>query len=372
MNVIFTCGGTAGHVNPALALAGCLREKDPAARVLFVGTPNGMERGLIEKAGYDFAAVEVSNFHRSLSPKALRHNFKTAKTLMTSRREADAIIRAFQPDLVVGTGGYASYPMVKAAAKAHIPTAVHESNIIPGLTTKMLENYADLIMVGFEDCRRHYRHPERIAVTGTPVRGDFFRLTKAEARKKLGFDDGAPLVVSFWGSLGASHMNEDTVAMLRREQAEGFPFHHIHAVGSGGWNAVSRQLRDLGLTGQPRLDVRQYIYDMDVVMAAADVVLSRAGASTISELTALGKPTVMVPSPYVTNNHQEKNARLLEQHGGALVLTEPECSGDALYDAVSSILSSPEKQASMARAMKALGIPDATQRIYDAVTSLLR
>ena len=227
-------------------------------------------------------------------------------------------------------------------------------------------------MVGFEDCRRHYRHPERIAVTGTPVRGDFFRLTKAEARKKLGFDDGAPLVVSFWGSLGASHMNEDTVAMLRREQAEGFPFHHIHAVGSGGWDAVSRQLRDLGLAGQPRLDVRQYIYDMDVVMAAADVVLSRAGASTISELTALGKPTVMVPSPYVTNNHQEKNARLLEQHGGALVLTEPECSGDALYDAVSSILSSPEKQERMARAMKALGIPDATQRIYDAVTSLLR
>ena len=186
MNVIFTCGGTAGHVNPALALAGCLREKDPAARVLFVGTPNGMERGLIEKAGYDFAAVEVSNFHRSLSPKALRHNFKTAKTLMTSRREADAIIRAFQPDLVVGTGGYASYPAIKAAARRHIPTAVHESNMIPGLTTKLLEGCVNCVMVGFEDCRRHYKHPEKVVVTGTPVRGDFFALTKQQAREKLG------------------------------------------------------------------------------------------------------------------------------------------------------------------------------------------
>ena len=372
MNVIFTCGGTAGHVNPALALAGYLREKDPAARVLFVGTPNGMERGLIEKAGYDFAAVEVSNFHRSLSPKALRHNFKTAKTLMTSRREADAIIRAFQPDLVVGTGGYASYPMVKAAARAHLPTAVHESNMVPGLTTKMLESYADVIMVGFEDCRQHYKHPERIAVTGTPVRGDFFRLSREEARKKLGFDDEAPLVVSFWGSLGASHMNECMVDFFRREDAEGYPFRHIHAVGKGGWEAMEQKLRELGLPKSDRLDVRQYIYDMDVVMAAADVVLCRAGASTISELTALGKPTVMVPSPYVTNNHQEKNARLLEKHGGAVVITEPESTGDGLYKAVEAILSDNEKRTSMARAMKELGIPDATARIYDTVMALVR
>lgn len=161
MNVIFTCGGTAGHVNPALALAGYMRAKDPAVRVLFVGTPNGMERGLVEKAGYDFAAVEVSNFHRSLSPSGLRHNFKTAKTLVTSRHEADAVIRSFRPDLVVGTGGYASYPAVKAAARRHIPTAVHESNMIPGLTTKLLEGCVDCVMVGFEDCRHHYSTPTR-------------------------------------------------------------------------------------------------------------------------------------------------------------------------------------------------------------------
>ena len=372
MRVIFTCGGTAGHVNPALALAGYMREKDPDTAVLFVGTPTGMERELVTKAGYDYAAVEVSSFRRRLNGEGLRHNLHALRVLAASGRTARAILRSFRPDLVVGTGGYASYPMVKAAAKAHIPTAVHESNIIPGLTTRMLENYAGLIMVGFEDCRRHYRHPERIAVTGTPVRGDFFRLTKAEARKKLGFDDDAPLVVSFWGSLGASHMNEAMVDFFRREDAEGYPFRHIHAAGKGSWPVMEQKLRELGLPRSPRLDVRQYIYDMDVVMAAADVVLCRAGASTISELTALGKPTVMVPSPYVTNNHQEKNARLLETHGGAVVITEPEATGGGLYDAVSAILSDSEKRSSMARAMKELGIPDATERIYDTVMALVK
>ena len=370
MNVIFTCGGTAGHVNPALALAGYFREKDPAVRILFVGTPNGMERGLVEKAGYDFAAVEVSNFHRSLSPAGLRHNFKTAKTLISSRREADAILRQFQPDLVVGTGGYASYPAVKAAARRHIPTAVHESNMIPGLTTKLLEGCVNCVMVGFEDCRHHYKHPDKVVVTGTPVRGDFFALTKAQARERLGYTDDKPLVASFWGSLGASTMNERMLDFFRREQAEGYPFHHIHAAGKSDWTHMSGELTRLGLDS-PLLDVRQYIYDMAVVMAAADLVISRAGASTLSELTALGMPTVLVPSPYVVANHQEKNARMLERHGGAVVLTEEQATGETLYDAAKGILQDPAKHAAMSKAMGTLGIPDATERIYQTLMSLL-
>ena len=372
MKVIFTCGGTAGHVNPALALAGYMREKDASTQILFVGAERGLERDLIAHTDYPFRTVNISSFHRSFRPAEIKHNLVSLKNLAHAEREANAILHDFHPDLIVGTGGYASYPLVRYGAKAGIPTAVHESNMVPGLTTKLLESYADVIMVGFEDCRQHYKHPERIAVTGTPVRGDFFRLSREEARKKLGFDDEAPLVVSFWGSLGASHMNECMVDFFRREDAEGYPFRHIHAVGKGGWEAMEQKLRELGLPKSDRLDVRQYIYDMDVVMAAADVVLCRAGASTISELTALGKPTVMVPSPYVTNNHQEKNARLLEKHGGAVVITEPESTGDGLYKAVEAILSDSEKRISMARAMKELGIPDATARIYDTVMALVR
>lgn len=193
--------------------------------------------------------------------------------------------------------------------------------MIPGLTTKLLEGCVNCVMVGFEDCRRHYKHPEKVVVTGTPVRGDFFALTKQQAREKLGYTDDKPLVASFWGSLGASTMNARMLDFFRREQADGFPFHHIHAAGKSDWPHVSGELERLGLSS-PLLDVRQYIYDMAVVMAAADLVISRAGASTLSEVTALGMPTILVPSPYVVANHQEKNARLLESHGGAVMLTE--------------------------------------------------
>ena len=371
MNVIFTCGGTAGHVNPALALAGYMQERHPDLRVLFVGTPRGMERGLIEKAGYDFRSIEVSSFQRSLSPSGIAHNVKSLKNLALAGSRARAILRDFRPDLVVGTGGYASYPMVKYAAKEGIPTAVHESNMVPGLTTKMLEGYAGCIMVGFEECRQHYKHPEKIVVTGTPVRGDFFRQTKEQARQKLGLTDDRPLAVSFWGSLGARFMNEHMLDFFRLEARDGMPFHHIHAAGKGSWDTMRQTLEAEQLTKTPGLDVREYIYDMADVMRAADLVICRAGASTVSELTALGVPAIMVPSPYVTNNHQEKNARALETHGGVEVLLEQDSSGQALFQAVAGILHDSARREAMASAMAELGIRDAAQRIYETVQELL-
>ncbi len=369
MKVIFTCGGTAGHVNPALALAGYMKERIAGLEVLFVGTPDGMERKLVAKAGYDYAGIEIASFQRSL--KAIAHNLHTARTMITSRREANAILKRFPADLVVGTGGYASYPIIKAAARRNIPTAVHESNMVPGLTTKLLEGSADVIMVGFEDCRQHYRHPDKVAVTGTPVRGDFFTLSKAEAREKLGLTDHKPLLVSFWGSLGASTMNRNMLDFFAREKAEGFPFHHIHAVGDRGWDEMDRAMTERNLHC-PELDVRKYIYDMAVVMRAADLVICRAGASTISELTALGMPAVIVPSPYVTNNHQEKNARILEKHGGAVVLLESQAAGERLYEAAAAVVTDPVKHQAMARGMASLGIPDATEQIYRTVMALVK
>lgn len=369
--VIFTCGGTAGHVNPAIALAQLMHERDPETRFLFVGAERGLEKDLVPKAGYDFRTVHISSFHRSLKPRELRHNVISVVNLMRAPREARAILRQFPPDVVIGTGGYASFPMVKAAAKAGIPTAVHESNMVPGLTTEMLEPFASRILVGFEACREHYRHPEKVIVTGTPVRQDFFRLTKAEAKRQLGVDDGRPLLVSFWGSLGASGMNRQMADFLALEAAKE-PFHHIHGAGKDGYPVLLDLLREKGvdLKGHPALQVREYIYDMAVVMRAADLVLCRAGASTISELTALGVPALMVPSPYVTNNHQEKNARALERAGGAEVLLEQDSSGQALFQAACGILHDQGRRAEMEQAMSALGIRDATERIYQTVLEI--
>ena len=369
--VIFTCGGTAGHVNPAIALAQLMHEKDPETEFLFVGAERGLEKDLVPKAGYAFRTVHISSFHRSLKPAEIKHNLVSLYNLTRAPREAKAILREFRPDVVIGTGGYASYPMVKAAAKAGIPTAVHESNMVPGLTTEMLEPYANRVMVGFESCRRHYKHPDKVAVTGTPVRGDFFDLTKEQAKQKLGVDDGRPLIVSFWGSLGASGMNRQMADFLALEAAKE-PFHHIHAAGKGGYPVVLELLREKGvdLAQHASLQVREYIYDMAQVMRAADLVICRAGASTISELTALGVPALIVPSPYVTNNHQEKNARVLEEAGGAAVLLEKDSSGQALFQAACGILRDPEKRAGMETAMAALGIRDATERSYQTILEI--
>ena len=371
MRVIFTCGGTAGHVNPALALAGYWQERLPDTELLFVGAKRGLEQELIAKAGYPFEAVNVSSFHRSLQPRELRHNLISVKNLLCCPAEARRILREFRPDLVVGTGGYACYPMVKYAAKAGIPTALHESNAVPGLTTKLLEPYARRIMVGFEDCRKEYRYPDRVVVTGTPVRGEFFARTKAQAREKLGLTDDRPLIVSFWGSLGARVMNEYMEEFFRLEAVHE-PFHHIHAAGKNGFAAMQSHLRDLAWAEHPRLQLREYIHDMPTVMRAADLVLCRAGASTLSELTALGVPAILVPFPQATHNHQEKNARILEAHGGACVLLQEECSGKKLLERAALLLRDAQRQREMSQAMLTLGIADATDRIFDTVMALTR
>lgn len=373
MKVIFTCGGTAGHVNPALALAGMIRERQPDSEILFVGARRGIERRLIEEAGWPFKAVEVSSFHRSLKPKEIRHNLISVKNLICSPAEARALLDEFPADLVVGTGGYASYPMIRSAAKRGIPTAIHESNAIPGLTTRLLEKHAKLIMVGFEECRKNYKQPEKVLVTGTPVRGDFFALKRSEAKAKLGMDDGRPLIVSFWGSLGAASMNRQMADFLELEAKER-KFHHVHGAGVVGCKAMNEYLSAAGLdlTLTPELEVREYISDMGTLMRAADLVISRAGASTISELTALGVPAIIVPSPNVANNHQEHNARVLADAGGAELILEKDCSGKLLYETACAILGDDQRRKAMSEAMSSLGTIDASEKIYNAVMALCK
>ena len=372
MKVIFTCGGTAGHVNPALALAGLIKERRPDSEILFVGAHRGIEKQLIEAAGWPFRAVEVSNFHRSLQPKEIWHNLVSFRNFLRSPGEARALLKEFPAGLVVGTGGYASYPMIQAASRLGVPTAIHESNAIPGLTTRLLENHADLIMVGFEECRKNYKHPEKVLATGTPVRGDFFLLTKREAKRKLGMDDGRPLIVSFFGSLGAAEMNREMAQFLALEIQNGLPYHHVHGAGAVGCKRMGEHLREAGidLGGSPELEVREYIENMAELMRAADLVICRAGASTISELTALGVPAIIVPSPNVTHNHQESNAQVLAEAGGALLVLEKDSSGQILYDAARTILEDPDRRGRMAEAMSRLGNIDAAEKIYAAVMSL--
>ena len=337
MKLLFTCGGTAGHINPAIALARLFQSRHQDCQVLFAGADNGMERTLVPHEGYELRTVHVNTIHRAWKWKDIKHNVMTVLTLPQARRQARAILDEFRPDLVVGTGGYASYPVVKEAARRGIPTAVHESNAVPGLTTKALSKVVDVVMVGFEESRSHYDTPEKVVVTGTPVRGDFFRYTRKETREKLGFADDKPLVLSVWGSLGAEVMNRQMAQCIAQECRDGAPFRHIHGAGRD-YHAVVEELRDSGVEKFPEIDVREYIYDMPLVMAAADLVLCRAGASTIAELTAIARPAVLVPSPNVVADHQTKNARVLANAGGAVLLPEGESSGEKLYSLMTKLL----------------------------------
>ena len=372
MNVLFTCGGTAGHINPAVALARMFRERDNA-QILFVGADGGMETRLVPKEGFELKTVTITNFRRSLSPSAIGHNVGTLVNMVKSDRQAKAILTQFQPDLVVGTGGYASYPVVKAAAAKGIPTAVHESNAVPGLTTKALSKVAGVVMVGFAESREHYDDPSKVVVTGTPVRGDFFRRTRAEARMELGLTDDRPLLLSYWGSLGAELMNAYMTDFIALECRAGVPFHHIHGAGRD-FALMTTELTAAGVGGEshPGVEVREYIYDMPLVMAAADLVLCRSGASTISELAAIAKPSVLVPSPNVTADHQTKNARILSQAGGAVLLPEKECSGQKLYQVAHDLLQSQTKRKEMSRRLSELSVPNANEKIYETLKGLLR
>ncbi|HIS44293.1 MAG TPA: UDP-N-acetylglucosamine--N-acetylmuramyl-(pentapeptide) pyrophosphoryl-undecaprenol N-acetylglucosamine transferase [Candidatus Scatomorpha merdigallinarum] len=370
MKFLFTCGGTAGHINPALAVAGAIKEAMPDSEFLFVGAEGRMETDLVPRAGYEIRTVRITNIHRGFSAEDIKHNLNTLKNVVTSTGQAKQIIREFQPDAAVGTGGYVCYPVLKAAHAMGVPTAVHESNAVPGLTTKMLEGVVDTVMVGFEESRANYKHPERVVVTGTPVRGEFMHADKLAARRELGLPEDKPLVASVWGSLGAGHMNEIMTDFIIRACANPF-FGVVHSTGKAWYQKMTSTLeREKPGYDKLGMDVREYIYDMPLVMAAADLVMCRAGASTLAELTAMGKPAVLIPSPNVTNNHQEKNARVLADAGAAKLLLEPDFTADSLLGLVSELLHHPEQLDVMSEKMRALGVPDATGRIAGIVLDL--
>ena len=373
MNVIFTCGGTGGHVNPAIAVANIWRERHPDSKILFIGGEGYMEEELVPKAGYPLEVMPAFGLERSLSMHAIANNFRAVKSVITAVGRCKKIIREFDADVVVGTGGYASFPALYAAKRLNIPTCVHEANAIPGLTTRLVAGWVDKVLACFPESAKHYRHPEKVEVVGMPVRREFIYTQKMDARKELGLDE-KPLVVTAFGSQGARVMNEVTGKLFALEKKAGFPFHHIHAVGSYGWEWMPDYVRKQGvcLEESPRITMQEYIYNMPTVMAAADVIISRAGASSCSEIAASGTPCVLIPSPNVTDNHQEKNARALEAQGAAVVLLEKDCTAQRLYEEISDLLENTQRYKAMEKALYAVAVPDSAERLCAVMEQLVK
>ena len=373
MNVIFTCGGTGGHINPAIAVANIWKERHPDSRILFIGGEGYMEEELVPKAGYELVVMPAFGLERKLTLSAMRNNFLSIKSVLTSIGKCKRVIKEFGADVVIGTGGYASFPALYAAKRLGVPTCVHEANAMPGLTTRLVADWVDKVLVCFPESAKHYRHPQKVEVVGMPVRREFIYTKKADARRELGLDE-TPLVVSAFGSQGAKAMNETVGKLFRLEQDAGFPFRHIHAVGSFGWGWMPDYVRQQGvnLEENSSITMQKYIYNMPTVMAAADVIISRAGASSCSEIAASGTPCVLIPSPNVTDNHQEKNARALEKQGAAVVVLEKDCTPERLFGEITALMEDKQRCAAMEKALYTMAVPDSAERLCAVMEQLAK
>lgn len=366
MKILFAGGGTAGHINPALAVADFIKTKHPDAEIYYIGTPDKLEAKLVPEKGYEFYPVKVMGFSRKLSLKGMAHNFKAVKLAVTSNKKAKKLLKEIKPDLVVGTGGYVSGPVLKAAQQLKIKTAIHEQNAFPGVTTKMLAPKADRVMLAMPEAEKYLKLNKKPIITGNPIRRELLNMDKATARKILKLDD-KPLILSFGGSLGAKHLNE-AVCQLIKWHNPSKNYHHIHATGKVGYKEMIKNLEGVEL--HDGIEIREYITDMDICMAAADLVISRAGAITLGEIQACGKAAVLIPSPFVAENHQYHNAMTLKTAGAAELIEEKDLSEEKIIATVSELLDNKDKIVAMERAARENAIIDANERIYDVLMEL--
>jgi UDP-N-acetylglucosamine--N-acetylmuramyl-(pentapeptide) pyrophosphoryl-undecaprenol N-acetylglucosamine transferase len=360
MKVIITGGGTGGHIYPAVAIADKIRRKHPEAEILFVGTEKGMEKDLVPKSGYAIRFITVSGFHR----KRLWKNIKTAADLLKGNRQAAKIIKEFGPDLVIGTGGYVCGPVVRTAHKMGIRTFIHEQNAIPGVTNKLLEKHADKVFVSFPESKKYFKDQSKLVVTGNPIRKSFQLCSSGRSRENLKIKDGEFVLLCFGGSLGSEKINSTMIRVA--EAVGGMPGVRLYFItGRNYYGKVMEALAERGISPGGNIMILEYADNMHEYLSAADLVISRAGAITVSEITACGKASILVPSPNVTGNHQYFNAKVVADKGGAILIEEKDLTDEKLLGTILRLKNNREVINSMSKASAGTGRLDAADMIYD-------
>ncbi len=374
LKVLMAGGGTAGHVNPALAIAEMIKEEHPDAEIRFAGNPDKLEAKLVPKAGYAFEPLRIEGFQRQINAENIKRNLKAAVYLMKSGSRCKEIIRGFQPDLVIGTGGYVSGPVVRTAAKLGIKTAIHEQNAFAGVTNKLLSKQVDVVMMTVKESQKYFPEAKKCMVTGLPVRGSFGRLTKADARKKLGIPEDATVVLSVGGSLGSKVINENVKKLLKWYQKDGRDVYHIHSYGTykdyahfiDECEAEGIRIRD-----DSKRMVDSYV-DMPKAMAACDLMISRCGAASLAEIEAMGRCSVLIPSPMVAENHQYHNGMVLQNAGAGIVIEEKDLTGEKFINTIKDFLDHPEKIKECSEKAAGLHIKDTKERIMGCLEPLIK
>ena len=370
MRVLIAAGGTAGHINPALAIAGALKQADPTAEIHFAGRREGMEYGLVTRAGYPFHHIEINGFQRRLTPENIRRNLVAIYHLALSGPRTKAILREVRPDLVIGCGGYVSGPVVRAAARQGIKTAIHEQNAFPGVTNKLLARDVDVVFAASADAVEKLGVPDKTLVVGNPVRPELLSQDRAAARGRIGAGDRT-VILSFGGSLGARRINEVVASLCGWEQHTHQNIQHLHATGSRGVQLFRDLARQEGLAPGPGLVVQEYINNMPELLAAADLVIARSGALTLAELEVMGRASILIPSPNVAENHQYYNAMELQKAGAAVVIEEKDLTAEKLIETVQQLLAEPGRLAEMGRCARKLAVPDSLDRITARLLTLV-
>ncbi len=369
MRVLLTGGGTGGHVYPALAIAELIKMNQPDSEIAFVGTEKGIENRLVPAAGYPLYHIQIQGIRRSLSLS----NLKTAYLVMVSLSRAKKIIREFRPDLVIGTGGYVCWPLLRAASSLGIPCMVHESNALPGVAVRQLQNRLDVILTNFAETANLLKAKEKIVNVGNPLRTRCGAVTREDARRQLGISDSVKFVVlSFGGSLGAKTLNQAAVSLARDLTADREDMMQIHATGARGYASTKQMMEASGVREHERFILKEYIDDMPTYMAAADLVICRAGAMTLTELAMMKKPAVLIPSPNVTDNHQYKNAKVLADAGAAELIEEKDLTEEALCRVVARLADDEALCHEMRERIAVFAREDAGVLIYKEIMALLR
>ena len=371
MKILFACGGTAGHINPAIAVATYLREQKPETKILFAGNPNSMEEKIVKENGFDFSPIELKGIQRKFNKRNIKYNISSILLLTTATKRCKKLINDFNPDIIMGTGGYVSGPIVRSGAKMGIKTLSHEQNAFPGVTTRLLSKHVNRLLLAVDEAKEYLPKNIETIVVGNPVRESILFADKKESRKKLGISDDKFCILSFGGSLGARKVNESIAELMKWHEKDG-KIHHIHATGKIGKEYFEELLNERvpNWKENTNLDIREYISDMDVALSACDLVISRAGAITLSELQGAGKASITIPSPNVSHNHQFYNASVLQKHNATILIEEKNLTDKLLINTINDFLNNPQKIKALEQNAQQMAIIDTNKRIYDIIMDL--
>ncbi|WP_077367829.1 undecaprenyldiphospho-muramoylpentapeptide beta-N-acetylglucosaminyltransferase [Anaerosalibacter sp. Marseille-P3206] len=367
MKFMITGGGTGGHIYPALAIANEIKERYSDADILYVGTEKGLESELVPKEGFDFKTIRVKGFPRKISIEA----FSTIKELFLGLNDAKKIIKEFRPDVVIGTGGYVCGPVVYMASRKKTPTIIHEQNAFPGITNKILSRYVDKIAASFEESKKYFKYPEKVILTGNPVRKSLATVNIEKAYKSLNIDPNIPMILSFGGSGGQKRLNE-SMAYVIKENANNPNIQILHVTGKRFFESFIEDMNSSGIKLKSNIQIIPYLFNIPDALNIADLVITSAGAITLAEVTVVGVPSIIIPKAYTAENHQEYNARALQEKGAGVMILEKDLSGKVLNDTILKLLKDSNKLKTMAKKSKSLGKIKAVNDIVDIIDSLVR